>query len=95
VAPAAARAARQAVAAVAGRDASVLARLGGGVPPEVRPLPSGWCAVGVGAVEVAGPAAAMTARVRLRARAPAGATYLVPVQVRWRCGWTRSRAAGS
>jgi hypothetical protein len=95
VAPVAARAARQAVVAVVGRDAVALARLGGGVPPEVRPLPSGWRAVGVGAVEVAGPAAAMTARVVLRARAPAGATYLVPVQVRWRCGWTRSRAAGS
>jgi hypothetical protein len=86
VAPAAARAARQAVVAVVGRDAVALARLGDGVPPEVRPLPAGWRAARVGAVEVAGPAAAMTARVVLRARAPAGATYLVPVQVRLEAG---------
>jgi hypothetical protein len=86
VAPAATRAARQAVVAVVARDAAALARLGGGVPPEVRPLPAGWGAARVGAVEVAGPAAAMTARVALRARAPAGATYLVPVRVRLEAG---------
>jgi len=86
LAAAAARAARQAVVAVVRRDAVTLARLGGGVPPEVRPLPVGWRAVGVGAAEVAGPVAALTARVVLRARAPAGATYLVPVQVRLEAG---------
>jgi hypothetical protein len=86
LAPAAARAARQAVVAVVGRDAAALARLGGGVRPEVRPLPAGWRAVGVGAAEVAGPVAALTARVVLRARAPAGATYLVPVRVRLEAG---------
>jgi hypothetical protein len=86
LAPAATRAARQAVVAVVGRDAAALARLGGGVPPEVRPLPVGWRAVGVGTAEVAGPVAALTARVVLRARAPAGATYLVPVQVRLEAG---------
>jgi hypothetical protein len=86
VAPVAARAARRAVLAVVGRDAVALARLGGGVPPAVRPLPAGWRAARVGAVEVAGPATAMTARVALRARAPVGATYLVPVQVRLEAG---------
>jgi hypothetical protein len=86
LAAAAARAARQAVVAVVGRDAAALARLGGGSPPEVRPLPVGWRAVGVDAAEVAGPVAALTARVVLRARAPAGATYLVPVQVRLEAG---------
>jgi hypothetical protein len=86
VAPVAARAARQAVMAMVGRDAAALARLGGGVPPAVRPLPAGWRAARVGAVEVAGPVAAMTARVALQARAPAGATYLVPVRVRLEAG---------
>jgi hypothetical protein len=74
------------VVAVVGRDAAALARLGGGVPPEVRPLPAGWRAVGVGTAEVAGPVDALTARVALRARAPAGATYLVPVEVRLEAG---------
>jgi hypothetical protein len=86
VAATAARAARQAVVAVVRRDAAALARLGGGVPPEVRPLPAGWRPGRVGAAEVAGPVAALTARVTLRARAPGGATYLVPVQVRLEAG---------
>ena len=86
LAPAAARAARQAVVAVVRGDAAALVRLGGGVPPEVRPLPVGWRAVGVGAAEVAGPVAGLTARVVLRARAPAGATYVVPVDVRLEAG---------
>jgi hypothetical protein len=86
VAAAASRAARQAVVAVVRRDAGALARLGGGVPPEVRPLPVGWRPVRVGTAEVAGPVAALAARVTVRARAPAGATYLVPVQVRLEAG---------
>jgi Conjugative transposon protein TcpC len=86
LAPVVARAARQAVAAMARRDVAALVRLGGGVSPEVRPLPVGWRAVGVGAAEVAGPVAALSARVALRARAPAGAVYLVPVLVRLEAG---------
>jgi hypothetical protein len=86
LASAAARAARQAVTALVRRDVAALVRLGGGVSPEVRPLPAGWRAVGVGAVEVAGPVAALSARVVLRARAPAGAVHLVPVLVRLEAG---------
>jgi hypothetical protein len=86
VAAAASRVARQAVVAVVRRDAGTLARLGGGAPPEVRPLPVGWRAAGVGTAEVAGPVGALAARVTVRARAPAGATYLVPVQVRLETG---------
>jgi hypothetical protein len=82
VAQAAARAARQAVVAVVRGDAAALARLGGGVPPAVRPLPRGWRAVGVGTADVTGPMSSLTARVVLRARAPAGASYLVPVLLR-------------
>jgi hypothetical protein len=86
LAPAAARVARQAVVAVVQGDAGALARLGGGRPPEVRPLPHGWRAVGVGGAEVAGPVAALEARVALRARAAAGVSYLVPVRVRLEAG---------
>lgn len=86
LAPAAARVARQAVAAVVRGDAAALARLGGGTPPEVRPLPRGWRPVGVGGAEVSGPVGALEARVALRARAAAGVSYLVPVQVRLEAG---------
>jgi hypothetical protein len=82
VAQAAARTARQAVVAVVRADAVALTRLGGGTPPAVRPLPRGWRATGVGTAEVTGPVSSLTARVVLRARAPAGTRYLVPVLVR-------------
>jgi hypothetical protein len=87
LAAAAARVARHAVVALVQRDTAELTRLGGGIAPDIRPLPPGWRAVGVGAAEVAGPAGVPTARVRLRARAPGGAaSYLVPVHVRMDAG---------
>jgi hypothetical protein len=86
MARAAARVARQAVLAMAEDDAAALARLGGGAPPAVRPLPRGWRPAGVGTAEVTGPVSSLTARVALRAIAPAGARYLVPVRVRLDAG---------
>jgi len=86
MARAAARVARQAVLAMAEDDAAALARLGGGAPPAVRPLPRGWRPAGVGTAEVTGPVSSLTARVALRAIAPAGARYPVPVRVRLDAG---------
>jgi hypothetical protein len=95
---AASHAARQAVAAFVDADSAALARLGGGTPPSTRQLPSGWRAIGVGAVEVtgssgaptagvAGSPGALTAQVSVRARPPTGRTsYVVPVRVHLETG---------
>jgi hypothetical protein len=76
------RVARQAVIAVVASDSAALARLGGGRPPSIRALPSGWRAVGVGVAEVSGPAERLIAQVSIQARPPLGpASYSVPVRV--------------
>jgi Conjugative transposon protein TcpC len=84
---AARRTARAAVAALLDGDVAALARLGGGAPPGMRSLPPGWRGVRIGSAEVGGPPAALTARVSVRVRPPAGdASYLVPVRVRLQAG---------
>lgn len=76
------RVARQAVAALVDSDSAALARLGGGGPPSIRPLPTGWRAIGVGPAEVSGPPDLLTAQVPVKARPPVGPTsYIVPVRV--------------
>jgi hypothetical protein len=88
--PEAARIARRAVVALVAGDSATLSRLTHGRVPPVRPLPSGWRVLGVGAVEAAvagGPAGSMTARVPVRVRPPIGqASYLVPVHVQLQAG---------
>lgn len=87
LARAARRAARAAVAALLDGDVAALTRLAGGAPPGMRSLPLGWRGVRIGSAEVGGPPAALTARVTVRARPPAGdASYLVPVRVRLEAG---------
>jgi hypothetical protein len=81
------RMARQAVVALVTADETTLARLGGGRPPAIRDLPSGWRATRVGAAEVTATAGAPVARVPIRARPPAGSTsYVVPVRVELAAG---------
>jgi hypothetical protein len=76
------RLARQAVAAFVAADGTTLARLGGGRPPSVHPLPAGWHAIGVGGAEVTGTSGALAAQVAVRVRPPTGqASYVVPIRV--------------
>jgi hypothetical protein len=81
------RMARQAVAALVTGDETTLARLGGGRPPAIRPLPSGWRATRVGEAEVTGTAGGLVAQVSVRVRPPVGPTsYAVPVRVELAAG---------
>jgi hypothetical protein len=74
--------ARRAVAALLNQDRADLAALGGGAPPEARPLPDGWHAAAITAIRAAGPLGEPTAQVLVRARHPTTqAAYLVPVVV--------------
>jgi hypothetical protein len=74
--------ARRAVVALLSRNHADLVTLGGGTPPEARPLPEGWRAFGVTAVQAAGPPEEPTAQVLVRATPPTTATrYVIPVVV--------------
>jgi len=89
--PAAARGvaavARYAVTAMLNRDRSDLAALGGGTPPEARPLPDGWRATAITTIQAVGPREEPTARVLVRAKPPTTeATYVIPVVVSLRSG---------
>jgi hypothetical protein len=89
--PAAARdvaaVARDAVTAMLNRDRSDLAALGGGTPPEARPLPDGWRASAIATIQAVGPPEEPTAQVLVRAKPPTTeATYLIPVVVSLRSG---------
>jgi hypothetical protein len=78
---------RRAAVALLADDAAALARLGGGVPPETRPLPAGWRGGEVAGVELTGPAGTPTVQVLVRATAPdGGADYLVPIRVELAAG---------
>jgi hypothetical protein len=81
------RMARQAVVAMVAADEPTLGRLGGGRPPAIRPLPSGWRATRIGDAEVTGMPGALMAQVAVRVRPPAGSTsYVVPVRVELAAG---------
>jgi hypothetical protein len=74
--------ARYAVTAMLERDRSDLAALGGGTPPEARPLPDGWRASAITAIQAVGPPEEPTAQVLVRAKPPTTeATYLIPIVV--------------
>jgi hypothetical protein len=79
--------ARHAVAALLNQDHADLATLGGGTPPETRPLPEGWRAGAITTIQAAGPPEKPTAQVLVRARPPSTeAVYLIPVLVSLRSG---------